>query len=88
MRAVTLLNMSLSKQTAVFGSLGACCLWLFAMEKIWRLAGFALRYGGMARVFMDGSVPCFRLLVCKTYDSLRQLAYLMDGQGAALAWEA
>lgn len=57
--------------------LSDCCVWLswclvhFAMENIWRLAGFALRYGCMALIFMDGSVPCFRLLVCKTYDSLQ-----------------
>ena len=43
--------------------LADCCVWLswcllrFAMENIWLLAGFALRYGGMAHVFMDGSVP-------------------------------
>ena len=68
----------------MFGSLSAGCLLLFAMEKIWLLAGLLLRYGGMARVFMDGSVPCFRLLVCKTDDSSRHLAFLMAWQGAAL----
>ena len=41
------------------------------MEKIWLFAEVLLGYGGMTRVFMDGSVPCFRLLVCKTYDSLQ-----------------
>ena len=52
----------------MFGCHGACCLLRFAMENIWFLAGFVLRYGGMARIFMDDGVPSFRLLVCKTYD--------------------